>query len=227
MTWVSHMFLHAGFLHLLGNMVYLFLFGAVIEDQLGRFKFLLFFLIGGLIAAAVHIIFSSPSSAAIPMVGASGAISSCLGAFVILHPQTHVHFRYFFWLIFPFLNGEFTLPSWLVISLWFLNDLIGFGMETLAPKNGGGVAFAAHIGGTVAGLIIAVGYRTLRSTIGKGSKKKSEDNDREIFIHHDGQKMGPFSPQEIEYMRITNVIGIDTYYWEDGMNGWESIAKIK
>ena len=226
-TWFTHMFLHAGFLHLLGNMMYLFLFGAVVEDQFGRLRFLLFFLVGGLIAAAVHIIFSNPSTAAIPMVGASGAISSCLGAFVVIHPQTHVHFRYFFWLIFPFLNGEFTLPSWLVISFWFLNDLIGFGLEILAPHKGGGVAFAAHIGGTIAGLLIAIGIRTLRWTRSSNSRTSHEGGPREIYLHHDGQKMGPFSRQEVEYMRDTSVIGLGTYFWEDGMNGWESISKLK
>ena len=227
LTWFSHMFLHAGFLHLLGNMVYLFLFGAVVEDRFGRVKFLLFFLVGGLIAAAVHIIFSSPASAGIPMVGASGAISSCLGAFVILHPQTHVQFRYFFWLIFPFLNGEFTLPSWLVISLWFLNDLIGFGMETMAPNSGGGIAFAAHIGGTISGLIIATGFRMLRSSGGKGSRKEKQSDKREIFLHHDGEKMGPFSMTEVGYMRETGVIGTETHFWEDGMSCWEPIGRLK
>ncbi len=227
LTWFSHMFLHAGFLHLLGNMVYLFLFGAVIEDRFGRVRFALFFLIGGLIAAAVHIIFSNPSSAGIPMVGASGAISSCLGAFVVLHPQTHVQFRYFFWLIFAFLNGEFTLPSWVVISLWFLNDLIGFGMETIATHTGGGVAFAAHIGGTVAGVIIAVGYRTLRSKNGKRSSTSDPGKTREIYLHHNGEKMGPFTRKEIKYMRETAVIDIDTHFWEEGMSSWKPIAKLK
>ena len=92
LTWVSHLFLHAGFFHLLGNMVYLFLFGAVVEDMIGRAKFIAFFFIGGLAAAAIHIILSDPASADIPMVGASGAISACLGAVVILHPRTHVQF---------------------------------------------------------------------------------------------------------------------------------------
>ena len=160
-TWFSHMFLHAGFFHLLGNMVYLFLFGAVVEDILGRGKFLGFFLIGGLAAAAIHIVISDSASGDIPMVGASGAISACLGAFVILQPQTHVEFRYFLWLIFPFLNGEFTLPSWLVISFWFLMDIIGLVFESLSPSQGGGVAFGAHVGGMITGLVVIGGLRSL------------------------------------------------------------------
>ena len=163
-TWVSHMFLHAGFFHLLGNMVYLFLFGAVVEDMIGRGKFIVFFFVGGLAAAAIHIILSDPASSHIPMVGASGAISACLGAVVILHPQTHVQFRYFLWLIIPFFNGDFTLPSWLVISFWFGKDILGLVYETLNPSSQGGVAFGAHVGGMVAGLIMAIGYRAIRSS---------------------------------------------------------------
>jgi membrane associated rhomboid family serine protease len=164
LTWVSHLFLHAGFFHLLGNMVYLFLFGAVVEDMIGRAKFIAFFFIGGLAAAAIHIILSDPASADIPMVGASGAISACLGAVVILHPRTHVQFRYFFWVIIPFFFGDFTLPSWLVISFWFGKDIIGLVYETLNPSMQGGVAFGAHVGGMVAGLLICAGYRAIHGT---------------------------------------------------------------
>ena len=161
LTWFTHMFLHAGFFHLLGNMVYLFLFGAVVEDRIGRFKFLAFFVVGGLAAAAVHIVFSSPASAHIPMVGASGAISACLGAFVVLETRTRVEFRYFIWLVIPIVRGEFTLPSYVVIAFWFVSDLIGLALDTMNPSRQAGVAFAAHVGGMVAGLTLITGYRTV------------------------------------------------------------------
>ena len=230
-TWISHMFLHAGFLHLLGNMVYLFLFGAVIEDMIGRLKFIVFFMIGGLAAAAVHIIFSTPNSGDIPMVGASGAISSCLGAFVILQPQTHVQFRYFLWLIIPFLNGEFTLPSWLVISFWFLKDLIGFVFETLNPQAGGGIAFGAHIGGAIAGLVIAAGLRAIQSCSTR-NKPKDADSDsskdhRSIYVHQDGQKLGPYSPKEIRSMLQVSALYPESYYWQEGMAEWQSLDNYR
>ena len=230
-TWVSHMFLHAGFLHLLGNMVYLFLFGAVIEDMIGRVKFAAFFLIGGLAAAAVHIIFSAPSSADIPMVGASGAISSCLGAFVILQPQTQVQFRYFLWLFIPFLNGEFTLPSWLVISFWFLKDVIGFVVNTINPHAGGGIAFGAHIGGAIAGLVIAVGLRAIQSSSRKNSRKDMDSepsmDHRCIYVQQDGQKLGPYSPKEIRSMLQVSALYPESYYWQEGMTEWQSLDKYR
>lgn len=161
LAWFTHMFLHAGFFHLVGNMVYLFLFGAVVEDLIGRAKFLMFFLVGGLAAAAVHIVFSSPASAHIPMVGASGAISACLGAFVVLQARTHVEFRYFIWLVIPIFKGDFTLPSYVVIAFWFISDLIGLVLDTMDPSRQAGVAFGAHVGGMVAGLVMISGHQAM------------------------------------------------------------------
>src|SRR5687767_6283426 len=87
-AWVTSMFLHGGIFHLLGNMVYLFLFGACVEDLLGRGKFIAFYLGGGLIANLIQVVFSTDLSSDIPIVGASGAISACIGAFLVILPKT-------------------------------------------------------------------------------------------------------------------------------------------
>src|SRR5580765_4305622 len=122
-TYITTLFVHAGIFHLAGNMIYLYLFGACVEDILGRWQFVVYYLVGGL-AADFGYIANVPEHFAsdIPLGGASGAISACLGGFILLLPKTKINFRWFFWLLRPF-TGEFWLPAWLVLSFWFLEDL--------------------------------------------------------------------------------------------------------
>src|SRR5262249_48000783 len=123
-TYITSLLVHGGFFHLLGNMIYLYLFGACVEDVLGRWQFVIFYLLGGLASDFGHLLGTPEHFAShIPLGGASGAISACLGAFVLLLPKTRINFRYFVFLIFRFFSGEFWLPAWLVLSFWFLKDL--------------------------------------------------------------------------------------------------------
>lgn len=229
-TWFSYIFLHAGLFHLLGNMIYLFLFGTVVEDRVGRIPFLLFFAIGGLAAAAVHIITSSPESAGVPLVGASGSISACLGAFVILKPHTHVQFRYFFWLIVPIFNGNFTLPSWLVISLWFLKDILGLVIDLFAQQSAGGIAFGAHVGGMITGLLIGTGYRALQRSSAQRENEASKipfnPADEDIYLFLDEQQQGPYSMADIERMLNSQEISPGTLYWREGMEDWRTLQNL-
>ena len=140
------MFMHAGLMHLLGNMLYLWIFGDNVEDVLGHFRYLLFYLAGGFAASLTHV-FLYPSST-VPTVGASGAIAATLGAYLLLFPNRHVV------TIIPF--GFFLqvarIPAIIVLGFWFLLQLLegalALGMEQL-----GGVAFWAHIGGFVFGML--------------------------------------------------------------------------
>lgn len=141
-TLISSMFLHGGWMHLIGNMLYLWIFGNNIEDVMGHGKFIVFYMICGVLAALSHALLDPQST--IPMVGASGAISGILGAYLLLYPHARVL------VLVPFgLIGTFNVPAAMVLGLWFLMQLFSGGMSL--GNQGGGVAFFAHIGGFLAG----------------------------------------------------------------------------
>ncbi len=144
---LTSMFMHAGLMHLLGNMLYLWIFGDNVEDALGHVRYLLFYLLGGFAASLTHVLLYPSSS--VPTVGASGAIAATLGAYLLLFPQRRVV------TIIPlgFFLQIARLPAILVLGMWFLLQLfegtLALGLEQL-----GGVAFWAHIGGFVFGMLI-------------------------------------------------------------------------
>ena len=144
----TSMFMHAGLAHLGGNMLYLWIFGDNVEDSMGHGRFLLFYLIGGLVASLAHI-FTNPASQ-IPTVGASGAIAAVLGAYLVLYPNSRVL------TIIPlgFFLRMTMIPAAIVLGLWFVLQLFS-GVLSMGGPDVGGVAFWAHIGGFVAGVILA------------------------------------------------------------------------
>jgi membrane associated rhomboid family serine protease len=147
LTPLISMFLHGGWLHLIGNMLYLAVFGRNVEDSMGRGRFLAFYLICGLVAAATHIAFNATSP--VPTVGASGAISGVLGAFLILYPRTTVRMFVFIFVI--------RIRAWLVLVYWFALQALG-GLSQLNQINSsvsGGTAVWAHVGGFLAGVALA------------------------------------------------------------------------
>jgi membrane associated rhomboid family serine protease len=145
-TPLTSMFLHGGWLHLIGNMWFLWLFGNNVEDSMGRIRYLVFYLLSGLAAAATQT-FMSPNSA-IPMVGASGAISGVMGAYIVLYPRVRVHLLVFL----GFFITRAAVPAYLMLGYWFLLQLLG-GLPSLGQESGG-VAFWAHAGGFVAGAVL-------------------------------------------------------------------------
>ena len=147
----TSMFLHGGWLHLLGNLWFLWIFGNNVEDSMGHGRFLVFYLLCGLAAAALQVWFN-PSSA-VPMVGASGAIGGVMGAYVLLYPRVKVHMLIFL----GFFVTTFAVPAMFMVGYWFLVQLIG-GFGSLGAQ-GGGVAFWAHIGGFVAGALLIPLFR--------------------------------------------------------------------
>jgi membrane associated rhomboid family serine protease len=145
----TSMFLHGGWLHLIGNMLYLYIFGDNVEDRMGHFKYLLFYLISGFAAAFAQIIINLYST--IPMVGASGAISGVLGAYILFFPRsrilTLVPIFFFIQLV--------EIPAAILLLLWFIIQFFSGVASVAITQNTGGVAFWAHIGGFVAGLILS------------------------------------------------------------------------
>ncbi len=149
-TPISSMFLHGGWLHLLGNMLFFWVFGNNIEDSMGSVRFIVFYLLCGLAAAAAHV-FVQPASP-VPTVGASGAVSGVMGAYLVLYPQVRVKML-FIWVIFIQI---IRVRAWLVL-LWWLGWQILSGLPELTgmrPDVSSGVAFWAHVGGFVAGVVL-------------------------------------------------------------------------
>lgn len=152
-TIFSSMFLHEGWMHLGGNMLYLWIFGNNIEDALGHIKYTVFYLFCGVISAVCHIM-SAPNSN-IPTLGASGAIAGVLGAYLILYASARVTTLVF---IPPFFYKTFMLPAWVVLGGWFVLQLFnGVGSPTGNPT--GGVAYWAHIGGFMTGVLTVYLFR--------------------------------------------------------------------
>lgn len=154
LTPVISIFLHGSWSHIIGNSLYLWVFGNNVEDSMGRVRFLTFYLLTGVIAALAHVAVS-PSSP-VPTVGASGAISGIMGAYLFLYPRVSV--RTFFP---PFFL--FHVPAWAVLIMWFVSQVLA-GLPQLRPLErslSGGVAVWAHIGGFVAGLVLVHWFRNL------------------------------------------------------------------
>ncbi|MEQ8660323.1 MAG: rhomboid family intramembrane serine protease [Gammaproteobacteria bacterium] len=154
LTLLSHMFLHGSWMHLLGNLWFLWIFGNNVEDSMGHARFVAFYLLCGLAAATAQIL-ADPSSG-IPMVGASGAIGGVMGAYVVLYPRVNVHML--FW--FGFYVTTFAIPALWMLGYWFVLQMVG-GLGSLGAQ-GGGVAFWAHVGGFVAGAALIFVFKNPR-----------------------------------------------------------------
>jgi len=154
-TIVTSMFLHGGWLHLIGNMLYLWIFGNNVEDRFGRIRFLLFYLAGGLAAALTQVIVSPQSD--VPVIGASGAIAAVLGAYLVLYPGARVLSLVFLGFFYQLLQ----VPAVIVLGLWFLLQLVD-GIASLGvDSSANGVALFEHIGGFLTGVAIGLVVRSV------------------------------------------------------------------
>ncbi|MCZ6477956.1 MAG: rhomboid family intramembrane serine protease [Gemmatimonadetes bacterium] len=160
-TWstvLTSMFLHGSWGHLIGNMWFLWVFGNNVEDSMGHSRFVVFYLLTGVVAAAAHVM-TAPASG-IPTVGASGAISGVMGAYMVLYPRVRVLTLVFFYLVY--------LPAWLMLGYWFL---IQFLSGTVAD-GGAGVAFWAHVGGFFTGVLLVKAFERKRLVEAKLAGRK-------------------------------------------------------
>ncbi|HTZ35568.1 MAG TPA: rhomboid family intramembrane serine protease [Stellaceae bacterium] len=148
-TIFTSMFLHGGWLHIGGNMLFLWIFGNNIEDVLGHFRYLLLYLVSGVVAALCQAL-ADPGST-LPMIGASGAIAGVLGAYLLLYPQANVHVL----VLIVILLRIVTVPAWILLGLWFAAQLL----SGLLSGSGGGVAFWAHVGGFATGIALLFAVR--------------------------------------------------------------------
>jgi membrane associated rhomboid family serine protease len=145
-TLLTHMFLHGGWMHVLGNLWFLWIFGNNVEDSMGHVRFVAFYLLSGLAAAAAQI--AADPASGVPMVGASGAIGGVMGGYVMLYPRVHVHLLVWF----GFYVTTIAVPAIWMLAYWLLVQLFG-GFVSLGAQTGG-VAFWAHVGGFLAGALL-------------------------------------------------------------------------
>jgi membrane associated rhomboid family serine protease len=240
-TWVTSLITHAGIFHLLGNMIYLYLFGACAEDILGRGKYIAFFLLGGIIANWVQVVTMPDRFASeTPIVGASGAISACMGMFAVLLSRTHVEFRFIYYFIFAGGSREFRLPSWLILSFWFALDALG--MFASLGHRGGGTAFGAHVAGFLFGASVGAVVR-LRGweldgdpaaadepvkpvPAAAGIRDDAEASGPGLYVWSNGSQAGPFPLRRVCEMRELGVLTGDCLYWDQDRNEWRPVVEL-
>jgi membrane associated rhomboid family serine protease len=145
-TILTAMFLHAGWMHIIGNMIFFWAFGPAIEDAMGRFRFLAFYLMGGVVAMAAQV--AAMPASRVPNLGASGAIAAVMGAFLVTYPRDRIKTAIFFLL---FVRITY-IPAVLLIGVWFLLQLFSAGQMAGAVQSGG-VAYMAHVGGFLFGVL--------------------------------------------------------------------------
>ena len=150
-TVLTSMFLHGGWMHLIGNMWFLWIFGNNVEDAMGHLRFVVFYLLCGIAAAGLQAAFDPRSI--IPMVGASGAIGGVMGAYVLMYPRVHVHL----FMILGFYVNTIAVPAYFMLGYWFLLQVVS-GTVSVGAE-GGGVAFWAHVGGFAAGALLSYLFR--------------------------------------------------------------------
>jgi len=164
LTPFASMFMHGGWLHLIGNMLFLWIYGNNIEDYFGPVKFLLFYIVSGLAAIALYTLFG-PSSQ-VPLVGASGAIAGVMGAYIVLHPRARITVLVIFFFI------QFVvLPAKVVLGIWFVYQLL---MSMIGSATGGGVAWMAHVGG------FAFGWAVLK-LLTRGRRPRASSGGRRSY----------------------------------------------
>ena len=244
-TYLTSMFVHSGAFHLLGNMIFLFLFGACVEDLIGRLRFTIFYLVSGLVAEFVFIAMTPDHFlSARPMGGASGAISGCMGMYLLLRARADIEFKYIFWFFFV-KAGDFVIPAWVAISFWFLKDLLSAVLGMVYARQGGGVAFGAHVGGFLGGLALAALYKGLIPP-----SEPVEDYDRRIikperirvtlppqpavsapetptiFLHDGAEQTGPFTLTQVQAKLRHGQIGREARYWSDDMDDWQDVVEL-
>ena len=153
-TLFSSMFMHGGWMHIIGNLWFLWIFGGNVEDSMGPVRFVVFYLLCGVAAAAAQVMTNTESI--VPVVGASGAIGGVMGAYILLYPRVNVHMLF----IFGFYITTFAIPAVFMLGYWFLVQVLS-GVASLGAS-GGGVAFWAHVGGFAAGGLLVLFFKNRR-----------------------------------------------------------------
>ena len=246
-TYLTSMFVHAGFFHLFGNMLYLFLFGCCVEDMIGRGRFTALYLLGGFASELAYIAgIPEHFASEIPMGGASGAISTCMGGYLLLRAKVDIDFKYFGWIFFRPFSGDFSLAAWVVITFWFLKDVFFAVLSYYINQGHGGVAFGAHVGGFLAGMGFIGLHRLLPPKQGCEKAKRepmrvnvrkaspavprsptaSENEPPALYVYQGDAQYGPYNLFQILQMLSEGSVTSDAQYWSEGMTEWRSVTEL-
>ena len=160
-TALTSMFMHGGFMHIIGNMVFLWAFGPEVEDTMGRGRFVVFYLLGGLVATTAQVALNPAST--VPQLGASGAIAAVMGAFLVTYPRDKIKVVWFLWIFFTVTY----IPAFVLVGIWLLTQFLNQAGSVVHADTGGGVAYMAHIGGALFGIITA---RLFEGRIGRDAE---------------------------------------------------------
>jgi len=185
---LTALFLHADFAHLGWNLLFLHIFGDNVEARLGKARYLVFYLVSGVVAALAQFAIDPHSS--VPMIGASGAIAGVLGAYLVLYPRSPIAVVNPILPLWLFLGPLFSLPAWLVVGLWFIGNVFGGLASLSAVSSGGGVAFFAHLGGFIAGLLLVKPLlygRAVATAERAGPSHAAPAPERRVFWKSDGR----------------------------------------
>jgi hypothetical protein len=226
-------------------MLYLFLFGCCVEDIIGRWRFAALYLLGGLAAEFVYIAATPEHFASeIPMGGASGAISACMGAYLPLRSKVHIDFKYFALIFFRVFSGEFSLAAWVVITFWFLKDVFFAVLSYNLNEAAGGVAFGAHVGGFVAGLGLIALHKLFSPKNKQVEVKRTPmrvnvparapapaipaepTEPPTLYVYEREAEYGPFNLFQIQQMMSEGRVTSQAQYWSQGMTEWRSISEL-
>lgn len=230
-TLVTSLFAHAGLFHLVGNAIYLYLFGSCIEDVLGRFRFVLFYLAGGIAACFAHGVLS-PHDSEVPLVGASGAISACMGACAVLLRSMKVEFRFLYFFLVAAGSKTFFLPAWLMMALWFGDDLLGL---LASLDNPGDVAFGAHVGGFLFGGLTAL---LLRGRLAREAEAEAGTSavtsprpvqpaaPRPVYVFFNDTQHGPLPVHDVWHRVRSGEFPADALYWHEQDQQWRPVAEL-
>jgi len=224
-------------------MIFLFLFGCCVEDMIGRLRFLAYYLMAGIVAELVFIAtlpehFTSPD----PMCGASGAISGCMGMYLLLRADAKIEFKYLFWFLY-FRVGEFEIPAWVAIAFWFVTNLFWMTIGYLSDNQTDGVAFGAHVGGLLAGLALISVYKVIvkyhpESVSGPDGEQVSAvavtaqarpasvSETPALYVYEAGKQSGPFTLSQVQAMLACGALDKDALYWSEGMRDWQNVEEL-
>jgi len=247
-TYLTSMFVHAGIFHLVGNMLFLFLFGSCVEDMIGRLRFLSFYLVSGLVAEIVFIAMTPEHfSSEIPMGGASGAIMGCQGMYLLLRANAEIEFKYFVWLFVYVRAGEFEIPAWGAIIFYFATNLLWAVVGMFSQHPGGGVAFGAHVGGFLGGLALVAIYKwkirpreepefqpglvldtakVMRISTPRHQPVTATSETPTIFLHDGTEQTGPFTLSQVQAGLLDGSIRPEQQYWSEGMEQWQKVTEL-
>jgi membrane associated rhomboid family serine protease len=169
-SWFTSMFMHGSWDHILGNMLFLAIFGKNVEDAFGHVRYLALYIAGGFVATmtqtAVTLLFGATSAARVPNLGASGAIAAVLGAFIVLYPKARIKSLLLVFIV--------PIPAWVYLGGWFVYQLVeGHAGLTSAAANGGGVAFFAHIGGFAFGALVTLALRNAGRIVPQSTSRRA------------------------------------------------------